>query len=335
VNVDPLAEVSKDDLVLAMLAALGGETTEVNERDLFLACWHAFPATMRWVDTALPNPDTFTASLRRLDQRGYIERLGKQKRRKRGKGTSRGRKTVLDTAGKAGVVKARIAEGGLGAAKLDRAVVERVARLLPAGGGSDSLDDSKAIVICIAIREKAGRDIDEGALVELAFHRFPDHFAYSERPEFPDLERVRKAVAAARQEGLLADGFELTEQGRAAADGDAPRGEVGVESSATPARGELRIAARIEKSDGYRNYAANGTLARTKPDELYRALRVPPTSDPKPTADALRTRVRGLRRIDKGEVATYLLTVAAHHNPDAFERVRDLQEAEQSQIGGA
>ena len=43
--------------------------------------WHAFPNTMRWVDTALPNPDTFTASLRRLDQRGMIQRIGKQQRR--------------------------------------------------------------------------------------------------------------------------------------------------------------------------------------------------------------------------------------------------------------
>jgi len=335
VNSDSFPEVSKDDLVLAMLAAMGGETTEVNERDLFLACWHAFPATMRWVDTALPNPDTFTASLRRLDQRGYIKRLGKQKRRKRGKSTSRRRRTILDAAGKAGVVKARIAEGGLDAAKLDRSVVERIARLLP--GGSGSIDDAKAIALCIAIREKAGRDIDEGALVELAFHRFPDHFAYTERPEFPDLERIRKALVAARQSGLLGEGFELTEKGRAVADGDVLRGEASVESSAPPAKGELRIAARIEKSDGYRNYVSNGTLSQTKPDELYRALRVPPTSDPKPTADALRTRVRGLRRIDKGEVATYLLAVAAHHNPDAFERVRDMQEnsAEQSQIGGA
>ena len=40
-------EASKDDLVLAALAVLGGETRDVNERDAFLACWHAFPNTMR------------------------------------------------------------------------------------------------------------------------------------------------------------------------------------------------------------------------------------------------------------------------------------------------
>src|SRR5437868_4476457 len=90
-----------------MLAVLGGETRDVNERDLFLASWHAFPNTMRWVDTALPNPDTFTASLRRLDQKGAIVRVGKQQRQPR----RRRRKTALD-AGR-GVVKARVAEGGL------------------------------------------------------------------------------------------------------------------------------------------------------------------------------------------------------------------------------
>jgi len=127
VNADPLGTVSKDDLVLATLAALGGETAEVNERDLFLACWHAFPATMRWVDTALPNPDTFTAALRRLDKRGYILRVGKQKRVKgRGKRTPARRKTVLDAPGKVGVVKARIADGGRGGAEWVRGVVVRV-----------------------------------------------------------------------------------------------------------------------------------------------------------------------------------------------------------------
>jgi hypothetical protein len=336
-NADPLKAVSKDDLVLATLAALGGETTEVNERDLFLACWHAFPATMRWVDTALPNPDTFTASLRRLDQRGYILRLGKQKRQKGRKRAPARRKTVLDAPGKAAVVKARIAEGGLEAAKLDRAVVERVAGLLPSHSGSGSLSDAKAIAVCVALREKGGRGIDEGALVELAFHRFPDHFAYAERPEFPDLEKIRKAITSARQKGLLEHGFKLTAQGRAIADDGVPRGDIGLESANVPARGELRIAARIESGQAYRDYVENGTLATTKADELYRALRVPPTTDPRPVADALRTRVRGLRRIDKGEVAAYLLAVAARHNPDAFEQVRDLQDelVSEDNAGGA
>lgn len=325
-SADLLGTVSKDDLVLATLAALGGETTQVNERDLFLACWHAFPATMRWVDTALPNPDTFTAALRRLDKRGYILRVGKQKRVKgRGKRASARRKTVLDAPGKVGVVKARIADGGLEAAELDRAVVEQVARMLPNSSGSGSLSDATAIAICVGLREKGGRGLDEGALVELAFHRFPDHFAYTERPEFPDLERIRSAVTAARGEGLLGAGLALTEHGRAVVDDGVPRGDIGVESSHVPARGELRIAARIEKSPSYRDYAENGTLAGTKPDELYRALRVPPTTDPKPVADALRSRVRGLRRIDKGEVAAYLLAVAARHNPEALEQVQDEQ----------
>lgn len=61
---DPLENVTKDELILAMLAVLGGENREINERDFFLASWHAFPNAMRWVDTALPNPETFMASLR-------------------------------------------------------------------------------------------------------------------------------------------------------------------------------------------------------------------------------------------------------------------------------
>jgi hypothetical protein len=335
---DPLEAVTKDDLVLAMLAAMGGETADVNERDLFLACWHAFPATMRWVDTALPNPDTFTASLRRLDQRGLIVRLGKQARRKgRGRRPGGRRKTILDAPGKVGVVKARVAEGGLEAAKLDPKVVDAVGRLLPNTAGEGALSAAAAIAICVGLRERGGREIDEGALVELAFHRFPDRFAYSERPEFPDLEGIRKAIGAARDEGLLGSGFSLTERGREVADDGVPRRDIGVESSHAPAPGELRFAARIESSAPYRAYAENGTLATTKPDELYRALRVPPTADPKPVVYALRARVKGLRRIDKGEVAKYLLDVAARHNPDAFEQVQDEQQgrANETSAGGA
>src|SRR5215207_1493806 len=158
-SVDPLTEISKDDLVLATLAALGGEANAVNERDLFLACWHAFPAAMRWVDTALPNPDTFTAALRRLDQRGYIEREGKQKRQKGRRRSPSRRKTVLDPQGKAGVVKARIAEGGLAAAGVEPGAVEAVAKLLP-DQGSKALTDPHAIAICIGVRAQSGKQLD-------------------------------------------------------------------------------------------------------------------------------------------------------------------------------
>lgn len=330
---DPLSEISKDDLVLATLAALGGESTEVNERDLFLACWHAFPAAMRWVDTALPNPDTFTASLRRLDQRGYIVRVGKQKRQKRRRRAPTRRKTILDVPGKAGVVKARIADGGLASAGLEANTVAAVARLLP-DQGSKEISDPHAIAVCVGVRAKSGQRLDEGGLVELAFHRFPDHFAYSERPEFPDLERIRKAVQSARAEGLLDEQFGLTEKGRAVADDGVARGDINLASSHAPTPGELRAADRIEKAEAYQAYSRNGTLVLAKPDELYRALRVPPTADPKPVADALRSRVRGLRRINKSEVADYLVAVAAKHNPDALELVRDELELQQAAIPG-
>jgi len=322
-----LSEISKDDLVLAMLAALGGESSEVNERDLFLACWHAFPATMRWVDTALPNPDTFTASLRRLDQRGYIVRIGKQKRQKNRRGRSTRRRTIFDAPGRT-VVKAMIAEGGLAAAGVEAETVAAVASLLP-DRGSEEMADPHAIAICIGVRAQSGQRLDEGGLVELAFHRFPDHFAYSERPEFPDLERIRKAIQAARAEDLIDQGFALTGKGRAVADDGVARGDINLSSSNAPTPGELRAADRIEKAEAYQAYSRNGTLVKAKPDELYRALRVPPTADPKPVADALRSRLRGLRRINKSEVADYLIAVAAKHNPDALELVKNELEPQQ------
>ncbi len=325
---DALAEISKDDLVLATLAVLGGETTEVNERDLFLACWHAFPAAMRWVDTALPNPDTFTASLRRLDQRGYIVRVGKQKRQKRRRRATPRRKTILDAPGRAGVVKARIAEGALATAGIAPRTVAAVAGLLP-NQGSAALADPQAIAICIGLRSDNGGRLDEGALVELAFHRFPDHFAYSERPEFPDLQRIRNALGEAREQGLVDKGFGLTEKGRSLADDGVARRDISLATSNAPTPGELRGANRIEKTEAFRAFTENGTLVKAKSDELYRALRVPPSADPKPLAEALRSRVRGLRRIDKGEIAAYLIAVAAKHNADALELVRFEIESEQ------
>ncbi len=331
---DVLVDVTKDDLVLAMLAVLGGETSDINERDLFLACWHAFPATMRWVDTALPNPDTFTASLRRLDQRGYITRRGKQKRRPK-RSRSR-RKTLADAAGKSTVVKARIAEGGLEAAGVDSDVITAVRQLRPNPDAASTLTDPRAIAICIGLRERAGRGVDEGALVELAFHRFPDRFAYSERPEFPDVERIRSAIGAARQEGLIDNGLRLSTQGQGLFEGS-EIGEARVDASQAPAVGELRFAARIENNPAYLAYVQNGTLATTKPDELYRALRIPPTADPQPIADALRTRVRALRRIDKAEVADFLIAIAARHNPDVFALVDqvEMDGVNSNQGGGA
>jgi hypothetical protein len=312
---EALRGATKDQLVLGMLAVLGGDRTEVNERDLFLACWHAFPNTMRWVDTALPNPDTFTASLRRLDQRGYVERQNKQQRKGRGRPR---RKTSLDAPGRAGVVKTRIVAGALELAGIGQDLVEAVRQLRPDAYRSSALSDARALATCVRMREQIDRSVDEGALVELAFHRFPDRFAYTERPEFPDVERIRLSIRSAQSEGLLDGNLRLTDAGRQAIADDFAATEVRADESRAQEVGDIRFAARIERSPAYLAYAEQGTLVKAKPDELFRALRIPPTTDPKPVADALRSRVQAFRRIDKGEVADYLLEVAARHNEDAF-----------------
>jgi hypothetical protein len=313
-----LAEVSKDNLILAALAVLGGGSREVNERDLFLTAWHAFPNTMRWVDTALPNPDTFTASLRRLDQRGYITRVGKQQRF-----TSRGRgrpKTVVDPA-RSGVVKARIVEGSLQKAGVSDDLLDEVRRLIPSPERIKTLTDDALIVLCVGLREESGRHLDEGSLTELAFHKFPSRFAYAERPEFPDVQKVREAVAAAIAEGLLTPEMGLTEAGRARLEEWGRALELRIDASTAHAAGDLKFAARIERSPGYQAYTESGSLVRAKPDELFRMLRVPPTVNPEPVAEVLQRRLRALARVDKGKVGAYLIEVARRHNPEVAEHV--------------
>jgi hypothetical protein len=312
---DALSGVSKDSLVLAMLAVLGGERTEVNERDLFLACWHAFPNTMRWVDTALPNPDTFTASLRRLDKRGQIERLGKQERQK---GRSRRRKSPID-AGRSGVVKARIPEGGLQSAGLSTELVDEVRKLVPNPDATRSLSESALIALCVGLRDDLGWSTDEGALVELAFHKFPERFSYAERPEFPDVGLIRAAVQTAQREGLIDPHYRLTERGRLAVTAERGKVDVRVDMTESHKAGDLKFADRIERTPGYQAYAEHGTLVPTKPDELFRALRVAPTTNPRPVANALTARVAALRRIDKAQVASYLVALAREHNPEVAE----------------
>lgn len=310
---DPLENATKDDLILAMLAVLGGESRDVNERDLFLESWHAFPNTMRWVDTALPNPDTFTASLRRLDQRGMIQRIGKQQRVGRGR-RSRAR-TAFD-AGRSGVVKARVAEGGLERAGVSAELVEQVRRLAPNRHASRSLTLGTLIALCVGLRQADSRHLDEGALAELAFHKFPDRFAYEQRPEFPDLEQIRAAISAAMDEQLITSEYALTRRGREVVDHWQDQLALKLDASESHKAGDLKFADRIERSPAYQAWNEHGTLTATKPDELFRALRIPPTADPKPIADALESRVRALRRVDKGRLADFLIAVARRHNPD-------------------
>jgi hypothetical protein len=312
--VTTVQEASKDDLVLAAVAALGGESQDVNERDAFLACWHAFPNTMRWVDTALPNPETFTASLRRLEQRGYIQRVGKQQRSTGRRSPSR-RRTIVDP-GRSGVVKARIVEGGLDKAGVSPELVAEVARLVPDADSIRSLSDAALVALCVGLREEGGRHLDEGALVELAFHKFPSRFSFVPRPEFPDTYRIHRGIEDAGRDGLLSTDLTLTTDGRKRVAEWSEQLQLGLDRSTAHASGDLKFAARIEQSPGYIAYAESGTLVRTKPDELFRMLRVPPTTNPKPVAEVLRTRLRALARIDKAEVGTYLLDVARRHNAD-------------------
>lgn len=309
-----VGDASKDDLVLAAVAALGGESQDVNERDAFLACWHAFPNTMRWVDTALPNPETFTASLRRLEQRGYLRRIGKQQRATGRRSASR-RRTVIDP-GRSGVVKARIVEGGLEIAGVSPELVAEVARLVPDAERIRSFSDAALVALCVGLREDDGRQLDEGSLVELAFHKFPSRFSFTPRPEFPDTSRINKGIEEAMSDGLLDPGLALTSGGRQRVAEWGEQLRLGLDRSTAHASGDLKFSARIEASPGYTAFAESGTLVRTKPDELFRMLRVPPTTNPKPVADVLRTRLRALARIDKAEVGTYLLEVARRHNED-------------------
>jgi hypothetical protein len=325
----PTESLSKDQLVLAMLAALGGDRREVNERDLFLACWHAFPNAMRWADTALPNPDTFTASLRRLDADEVITRLGKQARAKSRK---RSRPVAFD-AGRSGVVKARVKEDGLEKAGLTAEHIEAVRRLAPAPETYRGIASSALVTICIGAREAEGRITDEGALVETAFHKFPAMFAYRYRPEFPDVEVVRAAVSEAREQGLLGAGLTLTDMGRHEVGKHLGRIDVRPDSSESYSTGAFRLAERIETTTAYKEYREDGSLAATKGDELFRALRLPPTTDTRRIAAALRARIKELQRIDKGDIVTYLLKVAREHNPEVLPLLEDILTAGSSVEG--
>lgn len=306
-----LETLSKDQLVLAMLAVMGGERHEVNERDLFLACWHAFPSAMRWADSALPNPDTFTASLRRLDAGGVIQRLGKQDRAKKRKSSRR--KTVLD-AGRSGVVRARISDGGLERTGLTAEAVIEVGRLAPLPASYERLPPAVLTTLCVGLR--GDRPTDEGALVEMAFHRFPAVFAYRERPEFPDIGLIRGAIAEAQKRGLVDRQLQLTTAGQVGVDRHSEFVNLRADRSESFKTGSFKSATRIEESAGYAAFRATGTLLATKGDELYRLLRVPPTPDPRPLVSALEARAQELRRIDKGELVNYLIAVARRHNPE-------------------
>lgn len=310
--------LSKDQRVLAMLAALGGERREVNERDLFLACWHAFPNAMRWTDTALPNPDTFTASLRRLDADGLIDRVGKQERSRR-----KSRRRPAIEVGRSGVVKARIRDGALDKAGLVPEAIDQVRRLVPPPDAYRAVDDATLIALCIRLRRDDQRHVDEGALVETAFHKFPAAFAYVERPEFPDTARITNGLAEAIERGLVTKGLDLTDAGRDDTERHEDLIELRLDASESHKTGAFKLAERIAAMPGYEQYRATRTLTSTKADELFRALRVAPTTDPRPLAQALVARSRDLRRIDKGEIAEYLYRVAERYNPEVVALVAD------------
>lgn len=310
--------ISKDYRVLAMLVVMGGERRDVNERDLFLACWHAFPNVMRWADTVLPNPDTFTASLRRLDADGLIERVGKQERSRR-----KPRRRQAVEIGRSGVVKARIREGALEKAGLGEDTIDHVRRLVPSPDTYRAIDDATLIALCIRLRRSDQRHVDEGALVETAFHKFPAAFAYVERPEFPDTARIKGGLAEATMRGFVSTGFELTDRGRAETEKHQSLIELRLDASESHTTGAFKLAERIAAMPGFERYQTNGTLADTKADELFRALRVAPTTDPRPVAQALESRARDLRRIDKNEIAEYLYKVAERYNPEAVALLAD------------
>ena len=86
-------------------------------------------------------------------------------------------------------------------------------------------------------------------------------------------------MAAACSSGLLSDDLALTKAGRREVDKHRARLEVRVDSSESYRTGAIRLAGRIETSPAYQSYCETGSLATTKGDELFRALRLPPTTE--------------------------------------------------------
>jgi hypothetical protein len=96
-----------------------------------------------------------------------------------------------------------------------------------------------------------------------------------------------------------------------------------IDASESHKTGAFKLADRIAATAGFEHYRATRTLTATKADELFRVLRVAPTTDPRPVAQALIARSRDLRRIDRGDLADYLFEVAEHHNPEAHALAQD------------
>ena len=195
--------ITKDQLVLAMLAVLGGESREISERELFLACWHAFPNAMRWADTALPK-STFTASLRRLDADGVLTRVGKQARPVRQKRTQR---AALE-AGRSGVVKARIPTGGLIQAGLSAEDIQAVESLVVPPDAYRNVNPGVLVALCLKPKGKGGlgwRSVDAQLILGVCL---------APGPEFPDTDQLRGAVRVAAEKGWVDGQLRLTDRGR-------------------------------------------------------------------------------------------------------------------------
>ncbi len=89
--------------------------------------------------------------------------------------------------------------------------VDRVRRLLPPPDAYRAVPDAALLALWIKARRDEQRHVDEGALVETAFHKFPAAFAYRERPEFPDTARIKNGDGRrASATGLITWDLELT-----------------------------------------------------------------------------------------------------------------------------
>src|SRR5207244_3827137 len=110
------------------------------------------------------------------------------------------------------------------------------------------------------------------------------------RVAFGALERAgidSTAIEAARRLAPLPETYAQTGE-QVASDEDAAA--LRIDQSEGPKVGALKSAARIEATAGYREFLETSSLSATKADELFRLLRVPPTTDPRPLAAALRAR---------------------------------------------
>ncbi len=274
------AIADKRELVLGVLATLGGDTRSVCLDEIALACHRLAPAVFAWPEYSwLPQLDNVRVNLHHVTKKGLVHRDDKFY---------------------------RLTEAGIQWCKAHSRFLEELRGRIPDPMVTSRWSAADLVAVALLNLTHHGDAVPRERLIAEAFRVFPETFGLAAFPGWPDAARVDTAVAQCPFIEIADGGLRLNPENVSQVEAytkalQTRSSQFRSERRASSGGSASKAIVRIERSRSYRAFGSNRTTANISDGEVCDLLSVTLEAPPglvRARIDTLRVLVEQAERRD-------------------------------------